>query len=62
MQRPSSPCTKICKIDDASGVCLGCGRTLAQIAAWGSMAEGERRKIMARLEAARSVPARERRA
>ena len=62
MDRASSPCTKICKIDDASGTCLGCGRTLAQIAAWGSMAEGERRSIMARLDAARTVPAQERRA
>jgi len=29
---PPSPCTNICKIE--GGICLGCGRTLGEIAAW----------------------------
>ncbi|MCP4303128.1 MAG: DUF1289 domain-containing protein [Gammaproteobacteria bacterium] len=29
-QRPLSPCTLICTLDDDK-VCLGCGRSLAQI-------------------------------
>ena len=62
MTRISSPCTKICKIDDANGLCLGCGRTLAQIARWGAMTERERLAIMARLDSAQMIPAKERRA
>ena len=50
MTRISSPCTKICKIDEAGGRCPGCGRTLAQIASWGAMSEKERQAIMAGLD------------
>ncbi len=32
-----------------SGLCIGCGRTLAEIAAWGGMSEAERKAIMAEL-------------
>ena len=45
----SSPCTKVCVIDNASGLCSGCGRTLVEIATWGSLSEAERRAIMASL-------------
>jgi len=45
----SSPCTKVCTIDPRSGLCLGCGRTLAEIAQWGAMNESERQRIMAEL-------------
>ena len=59
-QKPSSPCTKVCVLDAATGLCCGCGRTRDEIAAWGGMSEGERRTIMAGLEArmraARLIP------
>ena len=29
-----SPCNKICTLDPASGLCIGCGRSLAEIARW----------------------------
>jgi len=45
----TSPCVKTCRIDDASGYCVGCGRTLDEIAAWGSLSETDRRAIMSRL-------------
>ena len=51
----TSPCVKICVIDDARGVCVGCRRTLDEIARWGSMSEDERRRVVALL-ASRSVP------
>jgi uncharacterized protein len=50
-QKPSSPCTKVCVLDAASGLCVGCGRTRDEIAAWGAMPEAERRTVMAGLEA-----------
>jgi predicted Fe-S protein YdhL (DUF1289 family) len=49
--KPSSPCNKVCLLDDATGLCRGCGRTRGEIAAWGMLSEAERRAIMAGLEA-----------
>jgi predicted Fe-S protein YdhL (DUF1289 family) len=46
-----SPCVKVCVIDPASRLCSGCGRTLDEIARWGSMSEAERTRIMATLAA-----------
>lgn len=45
----SSPCIKICVVDGATGLCFGCGRTLPEIAKWGSLSEDERLAIMAGL-------------
>jgi len=46
-----TPCTKICMIDPRSNLCLGCGRTLGEIARWQDMEEAERREVMAQLPA-----------
>ena len=35
----------------ASGMCLGCGRTIDEIARWADMTNEERRAIMAKLPA-----------
>lgn len=43
---PSSPCIKICVLDPQSGWCVGCGRTLDEIAGWGSLSEAERLAVM----------------
>jgi len=45
----STPCVKVCIVDGKRGLCVGCGRTLAEIAAWGSLDEERRRAIMADL-------------
>lgn len=45
----SSPCVDICKLSDDQTICLGCGRTLDEIARWGMMREEERLAIMAGL-------------
>jgi predicted Fe-S protein YdhL (DUF1289 family) len=42
----SSPCIKICAIDQASRLCAGCGRSLEEIARWGGMTETQRWEIM----------------
>jgi hypothetical protein len=42
----STPCIKVCVIDSASSLCSGCGRTLDEIARWGSMTESQRLQIM----------------
>jgi predicted Fe-S protein YdhL (DUF1289 family) len=44
-----TPCTKVCTIDPVSRLCVGCGRTLDEIAQWSAMTDGERARIMAAL-------------
>jgi predicted Fe-S protein YdhL (DUF1289 family) len=46
-----TPCVKICTLEAGAGLCLGCGRTVEEIAGWGTMSAGERRRIMAELPA-----------
>ncbi len=42
-----SPCIGLCELDDRTGWCRGCRRDLAEIAAWGSLDERDRRAILA---------------
>jgi predicted Fe-S protein YdhL (DUF1289 family) len=44
-----SPCIQVCAIDPASALCVGCGRTLAEIERWSRFTSDERRRIMAEL-------------
>jgi predicted Fe-S protein YdhL (DUF1289 family) len=48
-----TPCIKVCVIDAATGLCAGCARSLAEIAGWGAMTDGERQRIMRDLPARR---------
>lgn len=45
----STPCVKICIIDPPSGLCQGCGRTVAEIASWSRLSEDDRLSVMATL-------------
>ena len=40
-----SPCISVCRIDDATGLCVGCLRTLDEIAAWGMLDDDARRDV-----------------
>jgi predicted Fe-S protein YdhL (DUF1289 family) len=44
-----TPCIKVCTLDARMGVCLGCGRTIDEIARWANMNTSERSKIMGEL-------------
>ena len=44
-----SPCVKVCQMDPQRGLCLGCARTLDEIARWGSMSDAERDSILRQL-------------
>jgi hypothetical protein len=50
----ATPCVKVCIVDGESGLCLGCQRSLAEVAAWASFSDAERMEIMAGLPARRS--------
>jgi uncharacterized protein len=44
-----TPCTKVCVIHPAKGLCLGCGRSLSEIAAWSALSGQDRSRVMAEL-------------
>jgi uncharacterized protein len=37
-----SPCTSVCRMDERTGWCEGCARTLDEIATWSVMSDGEK--------------------
>lgn len=46
-----TPCIKVCVLDPQSGLCIGCRRTLSEIAGWTAFTEAQRSSIMAALPA-----------
>ena len=58
----ASPCVSVCVMDAASGLCIGCWRTLDEIAAWGSLDTDAKRAVLAaiRERRARSTSANDR--
>jgi len=51
----TTPCIKVCYVDEPSGLCLGCFRTLPEIACWQRLNESERTRIMTELPARRAL-------
>jgi len=49
----TTPCVKVCIVDGESGLCLGCYRTLEEIAGWSRLEAAQRAAIMADLPARR---------
>ena len=49
----ASPCINVCRIDEASGWCAGCLRTVDEIAGWAAYGDGERLRVWRRLPARR---------
>lgn len=52
---PVSPCIGVCQMG-ADGMCLGCRRTLAEIAHWGTMSDPERLRWMREEQPLRPSP------
>ena len=50
-----SPCVNVCRMDDATGWCEGCQRTLAEIAAWGSLDDTAKLAVWQALPARREA-------
>jgi predicted Fe-S protein YdhL (DUF1289 family) len=52
MHQPiKTPCVKVCVVDGQSSHCLGCGRSLGEIARWARYSDRERDEVMALLPA-----------
>lgn len=42
----ASPCINVCRMDEATGLCAGCCRTLEEIAAWSAATDDTKRRIL----------------
>ena len=45
-----SPCVSVCQMEEASGLCLGCRRTIDEIRDWIILTPDEKRAVLARIE------------
>ena len=45
-----SQCVSVCQMDEASGLCLGCRRTIDEIRDWIILTPEEKRAVLARIE------------
>jgi predicted Fe-S protein YdhL (DUF1289 family) len=50
-----SPCLGICQLDDATGLCVGCGRSGGEIGEWISMSDSDRDQVWAKLPERRAA-------
>ena len=50
----ATPCVKLCVVEGASGLCLGCFRTLSEIGGWAALSDAQRDAVLADLPARRS--------
>ena len=50
-----SPCVNICRMDPGTGLCLGCARSLDEIAAWSTMDNLAKRRVWKALPARRAL-------
>ena len=48
-KKKETPCIAVCLMDQQTGLCLGCGRTLPEIARWIRMQSAERLQVMSTL-------------
>jgi hypothetical protein len=51
----ASPCINICRLD-AQGLCVGCRRTIDEIAEWSRASDARRREILQALELRQPSP------
>ncbi|MGH1365685.1 MAG: DUF1289 domain-containing protein [Calditrichia bacterium] len=45
-----SPCIQICKIDNQTGLCVGCLRTMNEIAAWSRFDDAKKREVYKKID------------
>lgn len=50
-----SPCVEVCQLNAERGICIGCFRTLDEIARWSAMSDAEREAVLAALPKRHSV-------
>jgi predicted Fe-S protein YdhL (DUF1289 family) len=53
----ASPCISVCQIDDATGCCIGCHRSMDEIRDWPILSAEEKTAVLARLAERTAVQA-----
>ena len=51
----ASPCISVCRMDSSTGLCVGCLRTLDEIAVWGALDDDARRDVLQAIAARRAA-------
>jgi predicted Fe-S protein YdhL (DUF1289 family) len=51
---PLSPCIKLCTLD-REGICLGCHRSIDEIARWSAMSAAQRWQVLEAVEHRRQI-------
>lgn len=47
---PASPCIGVCTLNDRTGLCEGCFRSLAEIAGWIDYSPEQKREVLGKVE------------
>lgn len=56
-EQVASPCVNICQLNPETGYCIGCLRTLEEIADWLEMTNEEKLQVLNQLEERRKAAA-----
>ena len=51
----ASPCTSVCRMDERTGWCEGCLRTLDEIAGWSTFDDADKRRVWQLLDRRRAI-------
>jgi predicted Fe-S protein YdhL (DUF1289 family) len=52
----ASPCINVCKMNERTGLCEGCRRSLDEIACWSLYSAAEKRAVLEQLPARKQTP------
>jgi len=47
---PPSPCVSICRLDDKTGLCVGCFRNIDEIRDWMIMLPAQRQEVLRQID------------
>jgi predicted Fe-S protein YdhL (DUF1289 family) len=50
-----SPCVKVCALDPQKGYCVGCFRTVDEVAGWLEMSAEDKRAVLERVSRRRAL-------
>ena len=45
-----SPCINVCKLNSAQNICVGCYRSIGEIASWASLTDKEKQIVLVNAE------------
>ena len=51
-----SPCINVCRLDETGAACIGCRRTLTEIATWSGLTEKAKIEVMALIKTRETAP------